>query len=339
MNFLVILIIVIVCCLSSCVGMYYQIYINGFVPSFFPSSLKFNKQSNIKYIGHAFQQLADTSESDCLSKCVSNPFCIGTTYDTKKSMCSLQWQNSKTLPTFSTDWTGFNSYTIVNPQNAVTLKSGFKSNSQSVKTNPATSINDCINQCIGDDPDCKSANFNSSTSKCEYLSSNTDMGDQLSSDNNYTYIYRKGLVGNTCQSNEDCIYGLCRNNTCLIGSPLASGSDCNLDSDCVSGKCLAQTISFADREVQRQKLLSSGDPTTVTCDTYKNCKDCQEKLVSGEKGKDAIYSGSKCVWTYSSDIPIDVLNKSCDNRQSLIPAGVIGKCFPKTIYSTKNTCK
>lgn len=340
MNFLVIIIIISICCLSSCIGMYYQMYVRESIPSFFPARLQFNKQSDIKYIGHVFQQLSDTSESDCLSKCFNNPYCIGATYDVKNSKCSLQWQNSKTMPSFLTEWTGFNSYNIVSPQNAVTLKSGYKSNGTSFKSTSATSINDCINQCIGDDPDCKSANFNSTTSKCEYLGSNTDMGDQLLSDNNYTYIYRRGLVGNTCQSNGDCIYGLCKNNTCLVGSPLSSGTDCALDSDCSSGTCLSQNISFADQEVQRQKLLSNGDPTTVTCDSYKTCQDCQEKLVSGEKGKDsAIYSGAKCIWRYSSDIPVEVLNKSCEDRQTLIPAGVIGKCFPKTITTSKKNCK
>lgn len=341
MNLIVVFIIIIVlCCLCSSVGLYYQFYVVGNVPSFFPASFQFNKQSDTKYIGHAFQQLSDTSESDCLSKCISNPYCIGATYDTKKSVCSLQWQNSHTMPTFTTQWAGFNSYNRVNPQSSVTLKSGYKSNGTNIKTNPSSSLNDCINQCIGDDPDCKSANYNSSTGKCEYIGSNIDMGDQLSTDANYTYISRNGLVGNTCKSNGDCIYGLCRNNTCLSGSPLQSGSDCALDSDCSSGKCLAQNISYADQEVQRQKLLSSGDPTTVTCDTYKTCQDCQSKLVSGETGKDsAIYSGAKCVWRYSADISQDILNKSCQDRQSLIPAGVIGKCFPKTIVTSKSSCK
>ena len=339
MNLLIIIIVIFVCCLSSCVGMYYQMYIRESIPSFFPSRLQFNKQPDIKYIGHVFQQLSNTSESDCLSKCYNNPFCIGATHDPKKLICSLQWQNSKTMPSFKTEWTGFNSYNIVNPQNAVTIKSGYKSNGTTIKSNSATSINDCINQCIGNDPDCKSANFNNSTYKCDYISSNLDMGDQLSADSNYTYISRNGLVGNSCNSNTDCIYGLCKNNTCLVGSPLMSGSDCTLDSDCSSGQCLAQTISFADQEVQRQKLLSNGDPTTVACNTYTNCEDCQEKLVSGQKGKDAVYSGSKCVWRYSSEIPSDVLNKSCKDRQSLIPSGVTSKCFPKTIATDRKICK
>jgi hypothetical protein len=340
MNVLVILFIIILASVCTCIGMYYRFYITGNVPSSLPAWFQFNKASDTKYLGHVFQQLTDVSESDCISKCSSNPFCIGATYDTKKSLCSLQWQNSKTLPSFVTSWSGTNSYSIINPQYAVEIKTGYKSNGTNIKSNPASSINDCINQCIGDDPDCKSANFNASTRVCEYLISNTDMGDQLSADNNYTFVSRKGLVGNSCKSNNDCIYGLCRNNVCLVGSPLQSGADCNVDSDCVSGQCLSQTISFADQEVQRQQLLSNGDPSTVTCDTYKTCKDCQEKLVSGEKGKDsARYSGAKCVWRYSQDLSNDILNKSCEDRQALIPAGVTAKCFPKTIATSKKTCK
>lgn len=341
MNFLMILIIIILCfCICSCIGAYYELYIVENVPSFLPSSFQFSKSSDTKYIGHAFQQLTDISESDCLPKCVSNPFCIGATYDTKKSVCSLQWQNLKTRPSFSTAWTRYNSYSILNPQNAVEIKTGFKSNGTGVKSNPSTSLNDCIQQCIGDDPDCKSANFNTRTKMCDFLPSNTDMGDQLSADSNYTYIGRKGLVGNACKSNDDCIYGLCRNNICLIGSPLQSGEQCKTDGDCISGQCISETISFADQEVERQQLLNSGDPTTVACDSYKTCHDCQEVLVNAATSKDpAKYTGAKCIWRYSQDLSDDILNKLCKDREPLIPTGVTSKCFPKTIVTNKKTCK